>query len=207
MYSHTMKRILLLTFMLSLKTLDLLAQDPCDCIGTNQDVQYRTKSKHETHYEKYPLVKDTISPKVMISWQKRYKKKVKDVNRKNVQKLRVRGTPEDSMYILKGYMYFVKHEKSSSGDCDFHIEIGTEKKSGKRVVVEMTKEKCSEQKRVLDYIKSKGYRLGKEFKKGIPCIVIGLGFYDGWHTPNQHGRKNTHGSSWELHPVKDIIFI
>jgi hypothetical protein len=179
-------------------------QNPCDCKGTNPDVQYRSKAKHETKFDIYPYAKDTITPETIISWEKKYKKKTKQINRKNVNPVRVSGTPEDSLYILKGYIYFVRHEKSSNGDCDFHIEIGPEKKSKKRVVVEVTKDNCKEQGKITDQINSLGYKFGKDFKKGVHCVVIGLAFYDGWHKPKNHGRAKTHGSSWELHPVQKI---
>jgi hypothetical protein len=202
-----MKTKLILLFLL-IVTADLPAQqDPCDCKGTNPEVQYRSKSKHETKYNSFPLAKDTITTETIISWEKKYKKKTKQINRKNVNLTRVDGTPEDSLYILKGYMYFVKHEKSSSGDCDFHIEIGTKKESMKRVVVEVTKDNCKEQGKIMDHIKSLGYKFGKDFKTGVQCVVIGLAFYDGWHKPKQHGRVKTHGSSWELHPVERIDFL
>jgi len=45
-----------------------------------------------------------------------------------------------------------------------------------------------------------------DLSTGIPCTVVGLGFYDGFHGPDQHGRIKTHGSAWELHPVKSLQF-
>ncbi len=111
------------------------------------------KAKHETNFNTFAKSNDTITIETILSWEKKYKTKTNQINRKNVNLTRVRETPEDSLYILKGYMYFVKHEKSSGGDCDFHIEIGPVKKSKRRIVVEITKDNCSEQKKVMDHIK------------------------------------------------------
>jgi hypothetical protein len=46
----------------------------------------------------------------------------------------------------------------------------------------------------------------KQFTKGIPCTIVGIGFYDAAHKPKHHGGIYTHKTSWELHPVKSIKF-
>ena len=46
------------------------------------------------------------------------------------------------------------------------------------------------------------------FKKGLPVIITGAGFYDATHKPDtNHGDRHTKKYSWELHPLKDIVFL
>ncbi len=117
----------------------------------------------------------------------------------------VTGTPEDSLYILKGFMYYVRHEHQSDGDCDLHIEIGTADRTAFRAIVEVTRDNCILQKKILDFIYSKGYATEKEFPSGIPVVVKGLGFWDGHSPAAEHGRHGkTNISCWELHPVEEL---
>jgi hypothetical protein len=185
-----------------------LAGDPCGCKDIKGTHHYRHNQKHETDYEKFPKAKDAIASQDIIGWQKRYVQAMKATKSKSLDQPRKKNTPEDSLYTLKGYIWYVKHEKSGKGaDCDFHIEIGTKNRSGRRVVVEVTKDNCRLQQEILDTMQSHGFSLKKEFDQGIPCTVVGLGFYDGVHPPSGHGRKGkTTFSSWELHPVKSIMF-
>ena len=176
-------------------------QDPCNCTpNVGKKRPYRLDAKWETKYSSYPVCPDTITSSTVRAWERRYQKKMKrDVIWSTK---RLKKTPEDTLYVLKGWMWYVKQEV----DCDFHIEIGPKAKSGKRTVIEVTKNSCELQKAILKRMEQEKYKLGKEFKKGIPCVVVGLGFYDGQHPLKSHSRAAERGSSWELHPVKSIEF-
>lgn len=176
-------------------------QDPCNCkpnVGKKRP--YRLDAKWETNYGSFAARADTISSSTVRTWEGCYKKKTKrDVIWSTK---RLKATPEDTLYVLKGWMWYVKQEV----DCDLHIEIGPKAKSGKRTVVEVTKDNCKLQEAILKRMQQEGYKLAKEFKQGIPCIVVGLGFYDGQHPLKSESRVAERGSSWELHPVKSIEF-
>ncbi len=187
-------------------------QDPCDCTGTNQTLQYRSKVKHRKTYSRYPLATRIIEPAEIIEWQQIYADSTRDVNRGSKRLDIITNTPEDTLYILKGYLYYIKMED----DCDYHMEIGPEDSAATRAVVELTMEYCSNQRHIFeyitDYLAARGtritsYKLRREFNPGIPITLMGLGFYDGWHGPDDHGRVYTHGSSWELHPVVYVNFV
>lgn len=176
-------------------------KNQCDCNPNVGSIRpYRLDAKWETKYTSYPVCADTITSLTVRSWESRYKKKVKN----NViwSTKRVMKTPEDTLYVLKGSMWYVKQEV----DCDLHIEIGPKSKSGKRTVVEVTKGNCKLQEAILKQMEKEGYKLAKEFKKGLACVVVGLGFYDGQHPLKTKSRMAERGSSWELHPVKSIEF-
>jgi hypothetical protein len=184
--------------------------DPCDCHDPKGTRHYRYAPKHETDFDKYPKSGAAIASTTLFKWQKNYSKQTKLITEKSRTMARVKGTPEDTLYTLKGWLYFVKDEGAGSDpDCDYHIEIGLKKPSGQRAVVEITKDNCALQKKVADYLIALGHQWKNrkiELTKGIPCMVVGLGFYDGAHPPSQHGRATTAGSSWELHPVKSLEF-
>lgn len=140
-------------------------------------------------------------------WQRKYAKLMKKEVIPTTK--RVKGTPEDSLYTLEGYLWYVKKEI----DCDYHMQIGPKEKSGKRTVIELTMDNCEMQRAILDTLKSRGYSAeGKQFKAGIRVTVVGLGFYDGQHATKkaQEGAssslKKQEGTAWELHPVKAIVF-
>jgi hypothetical protein len=188
------------------------AQDPCACSGTDPSGQYRTTVKHRKTYSDYPKPSQRITPQTIISWQSLYDSKTQDVNRGKINLGKISGTPEDTLYTLEGYIYYVKLEE----DCDFHIEVGPADNTAHRAAVEVTEDYCCIRQKLIDrlsqYFKDKGkkvpksYTTGREFPEGIKVTFKGLGFYDGWHGPDQHGRILTHGSSWELHPIVDIWF-
>ena len=186
------------------------AVDPCDCHDPKGTRHYRYAAKHETDFDKYPKSDVDITSVTIFKWQKHYSKLTKVITEKSRTMARLKSTPEDTLYILKGWLYFVKDEGAGSDpDCDYHIEIGLKKPSGQRAVVEITKNNCALQKKVADYLIALGYHWKNraiELAKGIRCTVVGLGFYDGAHPPSQHGRATTAGSSWELHPVKSLEF-
>jgi len=185
------------------------AQDdnPCNCKGTDPKLQYRTKAKHEVHFSKYHKSHGIISPDVMMGWEETYKDSTVSITPKGkaLKTPRKKHTPEDSLYTLEGFLYFI----AIQDDCDYHMEIGPQDETAPRVVVELTTDRCSVQKQLLKKLKSLGhkirsFKLRREFSPGIKCTVTGLGFYDGWHKPDAHGRAPTHHTSWELHPVQTI---
>ncbi len=202
-----MKSVFALIILSTSLPLELNAVEPCKCKDPKAQKHYRHGEKHETDFGKYHAAAGTISAADIVSWQKKYKDATKAL-KASADKSRMKDTPEDSLYTLKGFMWYVKHESAGPGrDCDFHIEIGPQTKSGRRAVVEVTLDKCALQQEILDTIDAHGYLLKKEFSKPIPCTVTGLGFYDGIHPPSGHGRRGkTTFSSWELHPVKSILF-
>ena len=184
--------------------------DPCGCHDPKGTRHYRYAAKHEADFDTYPNSHAAITSTTIFKWQKHYSNQTKVITEKARTMSRVKATPEDTLYTLKGWLYFVKDEGAGSDpDCDYHIEIGLKKPSGQRAVVEITKDNCALQKKVADYLTALGHQWKNrkiELTRGIPCTVVGLGFYDGAHPPSQHGRATTAGSSWELHPVKNLEF-
>ena len=183
--------------------------DPCGCTPQYGKKPYRLEAKSETQYQAYPVSTALLTPAALRRWEKKYQKKA---NGKSVDRLtpRLPNTPEDSLYTLKGYIWFVRKEI----DCDFHVQIGPAGKKGKRAVVEVTHDNCALQKAIEDTVTARGYKIGKEFPHGIPVTVIGLGFYDYQHklkkpppnTPANSPLRKQEGTAWELHPVRAIIF-
>lgn len=181
--------------------------DPCRCRDSKALGRYRYHEKHSTDFLKHPEARDTITCRDIIAWQDRYATNMKRISRHSSRAARLKGTPEDSLYTLTGFMYYVRHESKKNGDCDLHIEIGTADQAAMRAIVEVTNDHCDLQKSILDHLASKGYRLEREFGAALPCVVRGLGFYDGHQKPFEHGRPGkTNVSSWELHPVMSIQF-
>jgi hypothetical protein len=181
--------------------------DPCNCKSTDPTLQYRTLTKHRKSFSHYAKASAVITPQTIMGWQQTYNQRTANINRSNESKRlrKMKGTPEDTLYTLKGYIYYITIQE----DCDYHIEIGTDDPNAPRAVVELPNDKCSVQQKLLNQLRARGitiksFKLKREFPDGIPCMVKGLGFYDGWHAPDDHGRPQTHGSSWELHPVVSI---
>jgi hypothetical protein len=118
-------------------------QNPCDCKpNVGKTHPYRLDAKWETKYDSYAVFVDTITATTIRSWESRYKKTV-------TQKViwstkRLTQTPEDTLYVLKGWIWYVKQEV----DCDMHIEIGPKQKGSKRTVVEVTKDNCKLQEAI-----------------------------------------------------------
>ncbi len=181
--------------------------DPCDCHNSALTSQYRGAVKHEIHFGDFSKAKNSITSKTIVGWQKIYRSVTKNVETTTP---RLPNTPEETLYTLEGKLYFVRHETGimgMGGDCDLHIEIGTDDPNDlPRAIVEVPKENCALQKQILDKIEEKGFGLEDDIEPGIHVTVVGVGFYDGFHNPKTHGRVQTHGSSWELHPVKSIKF-
>lgn len=207
-------------------------KDVCDCKPTTNILkQDRSHAKHETGYDTFSTAKNIITPETIIGWEKKYSLITKNISGKPNDKTSIRreNTPEDSLYTLDGWLYYVGREKN---DCDFHIEIGPQNPKKPRVVVEVTIENCSLCTKIRNTLRSEGDSIFNfsssnkkkcHYKKGIHCQVIGLGFYDVAHKPYRkkskkthkrygklkswgHGDRHTVETSWELHPVKDIIF-
>lgn len=201
--------ILVLTGIL-LPALRAQTSDPCGCIPQRGKKPYRLAAKTETNYDAFPASAIVLTPLAVHRWEKKYSAKA---NGNTVGRLtaRLHGTPEDSLYTLEGYIWYVKKEI----DCDYHVQIGPASKKGKRrAVVEVTHENCALQVIIDDTLRARGYSFGKEFPRGIRVAVTGLGFYD-W----QHGVKHPsaatapgsplvkqEGTAWELHPVRSILF-
>ena len=149
-------------------------------------------------------------------WQQRYESQTKSIswNPESKQTKRRAGTPEDSLYTLKGYMWYV-HQIGF--DCDYHIEIGGEDSTDNRIVVEVPQSNKTLQKIIRDHLDSlhlpifgcteKNHEKA-HFKKGIPVLVTGFGFYDNFHKVNKtHGDAHTNKYLWEIHPVTEIVFL
>jgi hypothetical protein len=87
------------------------------------------------------------------------------------------------------------------GDCDFHLEISPDgKKDSFRIIVEMTKEYCSERKELQAQMAAKGFILDeklREFEQPLPVEVVGLAFQDNAE-PRGSSKVN---SLWEIHPA------
>jgi len=86
-------------------------------------------------------------------------------------------------------------------DCDFHLEISPdEKKDSFRIIVEMTKEYCSERKELQTQMAPKGFVLNeklRELEQPLPVDVVGLAFQDNAE-PRGSSKVN---SLWEIHPA------
>ena len=210
-----MKAILI--FIAFLSGTNVFCQAPCNCIATTQQShQQRTEAKHEENYDAFAEKQDTITVNYIYKWQKKYAAVTNTITigAGSANSARQPDTPEDSMYTLKGYLWFVKTEDN---DCDFHIEIGPKNVLGVRIVVEVPKENKELQKKIkahLDSLHLKILNCGTSstktahYDKPLKCVVTGLGFYDASHKPNtKHGDVHTKIYSWELHPVKDIEFL
>src|SRR5258706_6390639 len=109
--------------MLLSSSLDAQLQ-PCDCRVINPLRQYRSTVMHERHFEAYPEAKEAITPKTLAGWQRSYRGVTKGIDS---QTGRLSNTPEDTLYKLRGSLYFVRHETGIlgvGGDCYFHMAIG-----------------------------------------------------------------------------------
>ena len=197
--------------------LNVAAQTPtCSCSpGTKKANQQRSGAKHATNYEDFVSKDDTITVAYINKWERKYKTKTStiSVTPSNPASKRKPDTPEDTLYILKGFLWFVKQEEN---DCDFHIEIGPQNVFGNRIIIEVTKENTSLQQKIREELTARDLKIMNcnthnnnvaHFDDPVPVVVIGLGFYDKSHKPDtNHGDVHTKRYSWELHPVKDIIF-
>ena len=167
-------------------------------------------------FENPHVSKTVISIKDIYQWQDQYEKVTSSISWSpmNNKGKRRANTPEDTLYVLKGYLWFVHLIKF---DCDFHMEIGSKDSSGDRIIVEVPWTNANVQTKIKHYLDSLGLPvLGctetnfnmAHFKYGIPVLIKGYGFYDAYHKVNRsHGDHHTNKYLWELHPVTEIEFI
>lgn len=190
---------------------NVFAQSVCSCNETTpKGHQDRSNAKHATNFGSFNVKGKSITPETMYAWEDSYAAKTKNITTKP-NSARVPNTPEDTLYVLRGYLWMVKIENN---DCDFHMEIGPLDKSMTRMIVEIPKENKAMQEKVKRYLDSLKLTIkgcpnltDSHFNTGIPIIVTGLGFYDASHKPNtNHGDEHTLKYSWELHPIKSVIF-
>jgi hypothetical protein len=183
----------------------------CTCAETTvKKNQERSKAKHTTSFSSFHVKSKAITPEVMYQWQHRYSSKTQNISTKP-DSPREHGTPEDTVYILHGYLWMVKIEDN---DCDFHMEVGPRDKSKTRMIVEIPKENKTAQEKVRKHLDALNLKIKgctgtgeTHFDKGIPIIIRGVGFYDASHKPNtNHGDEHTKKYSWELHPAETVMF-
>ncbi len=202
--------LLLMILQVSAKTQSI----SCNCTATTMvSHQQRSNAKHVNNFVDFNAKTDTINVNYIYPWQRKYSTVTQTITT-NPLSQRKKKTPEDSLYILKGYMWFVKQE---GNDCDFHIEIGPKNSNGTRIVVEVPQENTALQDKIKQKLSDlQLFIMGcntqnstkAHFKQGLLVVVTGLGFYDASHKPNtNHGDAHTKIYSWELHPVQDIEFL
>jgi hypothetical protein len=186
----------------------------CHCVAeTTLERQHRGAVKHLTNFTSIHERKRFLTPEEMYGWQDAYAHRTADIktNPANPASARLADSPEDTMYTIKAYLWFVKLEEN---DCDMHIEIGPKRVSATRLVVEVPRENKKLQQKIRKQLDALGLLImgcgtsqsaKAHFKKGIPVLVRGVGFYDASHKPNtNHGDAHTKKYSWELHPVVDV---
>jgi hypothetical protein len=207
--------ILLLAFFFQVDF--ILSAQTCKCKSVIPDrMQPRGLEKTVTNNSAYALKQDTITTDYIYLWQSRYHEKTKTItwNDYNKNSRRRKGTPEDSIYIVKGYLWFVW---KVGFDCDYHMEVGSEDSSDTRIVMEVPHMYTRLQEKIFRHLDSLHLPILNcttsdtklsHFKKGIPVIIKGIGFYDAYHKPGtNHGDLHTKRYTWELHPVFDVQFL
>ncbi|HEV7620840.1 MAG TPA: hypothetical protein VGO09_03855 [Flavisolibacter sp.] len=179
-------------------------------------LQPRGPEKNLKHYKPANLRTDTITLSDIYAWQKKYEADTRQITwnpRKTASKRRT-NTPEDSLYVLKGYLWYVKKE---GFDCDYHIEIGSADSTDTRIIVEVISSSYDLQAKIRKHLDSLHLLIlgcttkspaAAHFRRGLPVMVTGFGFYDAFHKVNSnHGDNHTKKYIWELHPVTDIRFV
>lgn len=86
-------------------------------------------------------------------------------------------------------------------DCDFHLEVShDDKKDSPRIIVEMTKDYCTERKTLQSQLAEQGVTVDDKFqelKQPLAVDIIGLPFQD-----KSEPRGSRHVDAlWELHPA------
>lgn len=193
------------------------SQNLCHCKPlVKASFQPRSEAKHLTDFTKLVQKKDTIDVTYIYHWQNLYSNDTRTISNLPFKRSskRKHDTPEDTLYTLKAYLWYVKKE---GFDCDYHIEVGTQDSVDTRIVVEVSQENKLLQEKIKKHLDSLSlYILScttskaskAHFKNGLPVIIVGAGFYDAEHKPNtNHGDRHTKKYSWELHPVKDVMFL
>ena len=86
-------------------------------------------------------------------------------------------------------------------DCDFHLEVShDEKKDSPRIIVEMTKDYCSQRQELQSQLASRGFNVGdklQELSQALEVEIVGLAFQDK-NEPRGSGHVD---ALWELHPA------
>ena len=188
-------------FLLSLLFSGQKSQEGCGCkpeVKQSPEISYRFNAKYEKDFSRYAEHSGSITSEMVRSWEMKYANVMG--SKIAVNTARVKGTPEDSIYTLTGYIY---RAKMNAHDCDLHLEISSTDPNAMRCVAEITKENCGLQEEVLKQLGAKGFILDKQNFKGVKCTLKGLGFYDGKH-PLKENKKREKGSAWEIHPVISI---
>ena len=188
----------------------------CTCKAT-LPVSLQPRGKEKNIKSEHALSHDSIiNIQDIYKWQNQYAIQTSSITWKPFSKKSIRklNTPEDTVYTLKGYLWFVHLIKF---DCDLHIEIGDKDSAAKRIIVEVPYSNAATQNKITNYLNSLGLPIlgctekdfkKAHFKKGVPVLVKGYGFYDAYHKENKsHGDQHTSKYLWELHPVTDIEFI
>jgi hypothetical protein len=176
----------------------LRVKDPCRCLPLYHWLQYRYAAKNDTASIRYPRAADTIDVAGVIRWQSAY-----PIDREPINPMtrRLPGTPEDTMYVLRGRLHYA----AQMLDCDYHMEIGPmDSLDTRHVVCEIPVKYCYLQRWVTRRIEARGYAMRRAIPGGIPVILTGVGFFDGQHGLKRSSHK---ASQWELHPVNEIRFL
>lgn len=190
------------------------SQQLCDCnASTLKEKQRRSNVKHISNYSSIAKRSSLLTIEEMYTWDSKYAGKTAHVSVQPTS-ARLHNTPEDTMYTIKCYLWFVKVEEN---DCDMHMEIGTSNIADTRMVVEVPKENAALQTRIKQKLDELGLKIMNcgtknkkkaHFTKGVPVQVTGIGFYDASHKANtNHGDSCTKKYVWELHPVTEVVFL
>ena len=169
--------------------------DRCDC--KTSDHPYRFLIKHDTAFAGLPERRSFITVETIRSWEKKY-----PIDLLLEQDKRVANTPEDTIYNLQGWLYLVKTDKS---DCDLHLQVGPKDPNKMRVDIEIPPEECALQNLVLKQLEAIKFKFDVQNPKPIYFEARGPAFFDGANR-GRPGKKHTGGCSWEIHPVREIIF-
>ena len=164
----------------------------CNCKPV--DHPYRADLKHNIKPQGLAERKSVIGVETIRSWEQRYTIPL------IIDKGRVHGTPEDTIYNLEGWIYAIKTDKA---DCDLHVQVGPRNPRWPRVVIEIPPEECAMQDSLIAQFVRKGFKLDAQNEKGAHFIARGPAFYDG-NNRGRPGKKHTEGCSWEIHPVLSI---
>ena len=213
-----MKKIPLIfgSFILFLVWVPAYGQD-CSCHALLPvKLQPRGLEKNKLEDSLIREVNHVITVADIYGWQSQYENLTKTISWQpgNSKSKRKANTPEDSLYTVKGYLWFV-HQIGF--DCDYHIEIGEKDSASIRIIIEVPHTNHSVQKKIKQHLDSLGLSIlgcttkstsKAHYNKGIPVLVNGYGFYDAFHKVNRsHGDKHTNRYLWEIHPVTGIIFL
>lgn len=166
----------------------------CNCKPALKKKPYRDAVKHDTNFSALHVRKSFITTETIRGWEKKY-----PVNML-VNTGRMPGTPEDTLYSFRGWLYQVK---TTEDDCDLHLQVGPKDPALPRVVLEIPPEECALQNQLIAALGKRGFRFNEQNFPGIYIEAKGPGFYDG-KNKGKTDNKHEAGCSWELHPLKSI---